>query len=224
MQYGNWVFWEYLSDRFGTKFVRDVWGAAAAKGKRNTYAIAALKKQLKKRGGFEKVYAGFAAANAFPAKSYKEGKAWPSPTLAGNLTLGKAKATRKAGGTVTVPHLASQHVRVRPDKTLGSKRWKLKVAIDGPSRASSPTAVVTVQKKGGKLDRRIVKLNRKGKATLKVPFSRKKVKSVVVTAVNASTRFSGCYQTDPAAYPQYSCSGVPRDDASAFALTFTATR
>ena len=222
-QYGNWVFWEYLSQRFGQSFVRKVWESTAPHGKRNSYAIATVKKQLKRRGGFEKVYADFAAGNAFPAKSYKEGRSWPSPALAGNAVLSKAKSARSVKGTVQVAHLASAHVRVRPDKSLGSKRWRLKVKIDAPARATSPVAVVTVQSKGGKLTTKTVRLNRKGNGKVKVPFSRKKVRSVTVTAVNASTRFGGCYSQD-SVIPQYSCSGVARDDASLFALKLSATK
>jgi hypothetical protein len=217
-QYGNWVFWEYLGKRFGQDIVRDVWSGTAPKGKRNSYAIATLKKVLKRHGGFDKVYREFASANVFPAKAYQEGKFWPTPQLTDDLVL--SSTNRTVAGGLQIAHLAAQHVRVRPDATLGSKKWKLKIKVDGPSRASAPGAVVTVQLKSGKLVRQNIKLNRKGKGSTKVKFSRKKVRSVTVTAVNGSTRFA-CYTADPSADPRFSCQGVARDDASVFALKFT---
>ncbi|WP_244929412.1 MXAN_6640 family putative metalloprotease [Nocardioides sp. W7] len=216
-QYGNWAFWEYLSSRYGTKIVRNVWSGAAPRGKRNTFAIAALKQQLRRRGGFAKVYRSYAAANAFPARAYREGRRWPAPTLSGSLRLSKSKRTQ--AGTLTLNHLAAQHVRVRPAKSLRGKSWKLRIKVDGPSRKTSPAVVVTVQLRSGKLVRKSIRLNRKGKGQIKVSFSGRKVRSVTATAVNASTRFD-CYRPDAPADPRFSCAGIARDDQQVFALKF----
>jgi hypothetical protein len=216
-QYGNWAFWEYLSNRYGTKIVRNVWTATAPRGKRNTYAIGALKQQLRRRGGFANVYRSFAAANAFPARAYPEGRRWPSPKPAANLRLSKSKRTE--AGTLTLNHLSSHHVRLRPEKSLRGKSWKLRVKVDGPSRKASPGVVVTTQLRNGKLVRKNIRLNRNGKGQTKVTFSSRRIRSVTVTAVNASTRFA-CNRPDAPADPRYSCQGIPRDDRQAFALRF----
>jgi hypothetical protein len=221
MQYGNWVFWEYLSHRFGNGIVRDVLTATAPHGKRNSYSTATLKKKLKRKGGFSKVYRSFAAANLFPRKAYPEGKSWPSPALAGNVELSKAR--KKAGGSIQVDHLAAQHARVRPAKGLSSKRWMLGIKVDAPAKKTSPNAVITVQKKNGKLARKTISLNKKGKGKTRLGFSSRKVRSVTVSLVNASTRFR-CYKAAPSADPSYSCQGIPRDDNGVFKVAFVAYR
>lgn len=218
-QYANWAFWEYLSERYGNRIVRDVWVSTAPRGKRNTYALGALKKQLRRHGGFARVFAAYSAGNAFPSRTYSEGRRWPSPALAGSAVLSRKSPAR--AGTLTLNHLSSGHLRLRPDKGLRSKRWKLKVKVDGPSRKASPAAVVTVQLRNGRLVRKTVRLNRNGKGQTKVSFSRRTVRSVTVTAVNASTRFS-CYRASPSADPQFSCQGVPRDDRKPFAIKVAA--
>lgn len=220
-QYGNWAFWEYLGTRFGHRIVRDVWTAAAPRGNRNAYAIAALKGQLKRRGGFERVYRSFASDNLFPGRTYPEGKAWPQPALAGKVRLTPQR--RAARGRVTVNHLAAQHVRVLPDKRMKTRRWALRIRVGGPTRASSPAVVVTVHQRNGKVQRKVVPLNRKGRGATAVPFGRKAVRNVTVTAVNASTRFR-CGRRAPTADPQYSCQGAPRDDGKVFALRFAAVK
>lgn len=221
MQYGNWVFWEYLGRRYGQGIVKDVLTATSPHGRRNSYAIATLKKQLKRRGGFTQVYGSFVAGNLFPRKTYPEGKAWPSPALAGNAELSKAQ--KKVSGSVRIPHLAAHHVRVRPAKQLSSKRWLLGVKVDGPGRSSSPSAIVTVHKKNGKVARSTIRLSKKGQGKAKVAFSSRKVRSVTVSLVNASTRFR-CYRADPQADPSYSCLGVPRDDNKVFKISLVAYR
>lgn len=214
--YGNWIFWEYLTQRFGNGFVRKVWETTSPKGRRNTYAIAALKKQLQRRGGFAQVYRTFAAANLTPQRTYREGKAYPSPVISDTATISKKRRTVKAKN-VPVNHLSAVHLRVRPDKSLASKRWRLKVTVSGPARSSSPSVVATVKRKNGSVSRVVVPMGRKGGGSAVVPFSKKRVSHVTLTLVNASTRFR-CYNRDPSADPQFSCEGTPRDDGKRFTL------
>lgn len=221
-QYGNWVFWEYLGKRFGQGFVRSVWSATAPqRNGRNTYAINAVKQLTKKRGGFTKVYSTFAAANLYPQRTYPEGKAWPSPDIAGYVKL--SKSHRYDGGRIGIYHLAASHVRVRADKSLSSRRWKLRIKVDGPGRSSSPAVVVSVRHQGGPVTRTVVRLSKKGGGKVTVPFSRKRVKDVTVTVVNASTRFA-CYRADPSADLQFSCQGNAKDDGKVFGLKFWAVK
>ncbi|WP_182523885.1 MXAN_6640 family putative metalloprotease [Nocardioides dongkuii] len=219
-QYGNWVFWEYLGGRFGKGIVKDVWKRASPKGRKNPYSTGALKKVLKRRGGFDKVYRSFAAANVTPGRTYPEGKSWPEPPV-NSAVLQKSR--RSVSGSVAINHLAAQHARVVPGKGLRGKRWKVRIRVDGPSRKASPGAVVTVRKKSGKVERTSISLNRKGKGKTKVAFGKKSVRSVTITLVNASTRFR-CGAADPAANPQYSCRGLPRDDAGVFSVAFKAIK
>ena len=72
-----------------------------------------------------------------------------------------------------------------------------------------PAAYVLVAKSKG-FDKRFVQLNGKGNGQVIVPFSRKKVKAVYVSLVNASTRFK-CGKKYA-----FSCSGLPIDDGRNF--------
>ena len=73
-QYGNWAFFEFLSQRFGRDVVRQIWNRMAADKKSpDDYSTRAVVKVLKKKGGFAKVYAEFAAGNTIPGRTYPEG-------------------------------------------------------------------------------------------------------------------------------------------------------
>ncbi len=211
VQYGNWVFFEYLSNRFGVGIVKRIWGQLdGAKGK--TYSVNGIKRVLPRKAPFKKVYAQFAAANTTPGRSYPEGKAWPTPTWVGQGRIGKGEV---ANGAVNIRHLATNDFRLTPKKELTKKKFRLKVKVNGPRGRTSPMAAVVWQKKSGKVTRMLVNLNRKGNGSRTVPFNRKQTKRIYVVAVNASTRFN-CGSADFT----YSCKGTPRDDDTAFKLAF----
>ncbi len=63
-----------------------------------------------------------------------------------------------------------------------------------------------------------MKLDGKGRASVKLDFSSRKVKSVTITLANASTRFSCFRQTS------WSCSGNPKDDGAGFTLKAVARK
>ncbi|MEJ7794922.1 MAG: MXAN_6640 family putative metalloprotease [Nocardioides sp.] len=213
VQYGNWVFFEYLSERFGLGVVKRIWEEAGHfKGDGQTYSVDAVKRVMPRKAPFEKVYAQFAAANTTPGRSYPEGKAWPSPAWVGTGRLGKDDVARR---TFNIAHLATNDFRLTPKKELKRKSYKLEVKVDGPLERTSPMAAVVWHKKSGKIKRLLVKLNRQGDGALKVPFNRQQTKRIYVVAVNASTRFN-CGASDFT----YSCKGTPRDDGVTFKLTF----
>ncbi len=188
VQYGNWVFFEYLSKRFGLGVVKRIWKQAGHfKGDGKTYSTSAVKRVMPRKAPFTKVYAQFAAANTTPGRSYAEGKAWPTPTWVGRGRLGRGEV---ATGTVNIAHMAANDFRLTPKKELRKKKFKLKVKVDGPRERTSPMAAVVWQKKSGKVKRMLVKLNRKGNGSRTVPFNRKQTQRIYVVAVNASTRFN----------------------------------
>ena len=76
-------------------------------------------------------------------------------------------------------------------------------------------AAVVWEKKSGKVERMLVKLNRKGNGSTTVPFNRQQTERIYVVAVNASTRYN-CRAGDFT----YSCKGTPRDDQAPFKLAF----
>ena len=81
-QYGNWAFFEFLSKKYGTGIVRQIWSKMAADKKSpDLYSTQAVVRVLKSKGGFAKNYAEFAAGNTVPGRTYPEGGRWPSATL-----------------------------------------------------------------------------------------------------------------------------------------------
>ena len=215
-QYGNWTFFEYLSSRFGVGVVRSIWTRAGAyPGAGHQYSTTAVKGVLARHGGLLATYRGFAGANTTTTHSYEEGHGWPTAPVAATWRL--ADDHRSAHTRITVDHLASRNVLVRPDSGLRDRRWRLKVAIDGPAAATAPAAVVVSRTTKG-LQRQAVTLGDDGRGTVRVGFSARRVSWVKVVLVNASTRFSCWHRTT------WSCQGRARDDDRHFALTVTAVK
>jgi hypothetical protein len=212
-QYGNWPFFEWLSHKYGTGIVQQIWNKAAAfAGAPDLYSTQAITNVLKPKGGFKKIYAQIASAYALPAKFFPEGKSWtvldslPS-ALAGEVTLSRgARRTGELGKALL--HMSSATYQVKSSSTLRNRKWHLKIKIDGPKSFRMPAAYVLVIKRKGH-DAHFVRLNGKGNGQIIVPFSRRKVKSVYVSLVDASTRFRCAKRT------QYSCGGLPIDDGTA---------
>lgn len=213
LQYGNWVYLEHLTTRFGDPLVRRAWQLAGAR----SYSLTALRKALAEQGaGFAPTYARFAGANTHPATAYPEGAAYgrPRPDRRVRLSAG----SRRASGVVRIDHLAARTWRVLPDSALTRPAWRLRVAVDGPGRRAAPQLAVTVLRPDGTTAARVVKLNRRGRGSTVVPFSSRRVKDVSVTPVNASTRYR-CWRGT-----SYACAGVSRDDGRRFTLRLRAFR
>jgi hypothetical protein len=216
-QYGNWTFFEYLSQRFGNRAVRAVWSHAGefARGG-HQYSTSALRSVLEGHGGFVGVYRAYAAGNTVPARTYSEGSAYPAAPAARTWTLSSGRPTR-AGG-LAVDHMAARSVLVRPgDGVRRSATWRLRVAVDGPGARTGPAAYVVVRRKDGIVSRPIA-LDRAGRGSIRLPFGSREVRSATVTLVNASTRFSCWHQTS------WSCQGRARDDNQPFSVRATVVR
>lgn len=214
-QYGNWAFFEYLSTRFGEDIVRRIWNNADG-GYRN-HSVKAVRESLPRRQSFAGVFRAYAAANTVPAHSYPEGASWPSAPMAATRAL--SSGSRTASGAVSVDHLAARHVSLRPDDTLRSRAWRVRVSVNGPGRRTSPTAYVIVHRRGGGLERAAIRLDLDGEGDRTLRFSTRSVRKVTVTLANASTR-SRCWQQQLT----YACQGIPRDDGLRFAWAATAFR
>jgi hypothetical protein len=210
-QYGNWVFFEYLSHRFGNALVRHAWQQAAGVGDdRGLFSIQAIEEVLP--AGLPEVFGDYASANTAPGDEYPdgnvypEGHRWPAAPAARKLFL--TNAGRNAHGTLTVDHLASKHIRVRPGEGVGAD-WELRVSVTGPARADQ-VANVVVRRLDGTVDRTSLTLDGR---PVTVPFD---VGRVTITVANAATRYT-CRRGTP-----YSCSGIPRVDGRSFEYRLTA--
>ncbi len=209
-QYGNWIFWEYLSTKYGDRIVNKAWkkaGSLRSDGGKNS--IVALQKVLKGKGGLTKVYAKFAAANLTPATTYPEGASYAAPKVRGHKTLRKHKRKRFS---VKINHLSSRSYAYSPGKGTAGKKWKLALKVAGPAKRTSPAAVAVVHFLNGKKQTRLIRLNRNGDGHTKVTFNKKRVGAVSVTLVNASTRYSCNRRT------LLACSGKSLDDKARFSV------
>ncbi|MGH3347850.1 MAG: MXAN_6640 family putative metalloprotease, partial [Nocardioides sp.] len=212
IQYGNWVFFEYLSQRFGPRIVKRIWNQSGHfRGDGKTYSTDAIKRALPRKSPFRKVFSQFSAANVTPARSYPEGRFWPKPTLVSQGALGRGEGT---SGTLRIDHMSTHDIRVTPKEELDARRFKLRVRVDGPVRRSDPMAMLVIQQHSGDIKKRPVALNRRGKGSEVVAFNRRQTRRVWLVVSNASTRFD-CRGNDTT----YSCSGTPRDDGRAFAVS-----
>lgn len=214
--YGNWVFWEFLTERYGNKIVRQVLErTGTGGGLPDDYSTQALRKVLRSKGGLPRQYAAFAAANTQPQRSYDEGASFPGvdPIRVATLRAGSPRAKV----TTRINHLAAKTVRVKPGG-LKAKKWRLDVKVNGPRAAASPAVSVLVLKKNGKLLRRQVALSRSGKGRATLGFSSRSVRSVGITLANVSTR----YRCDSNTF--FACSGRPLDQRAKFTMTAKAVR
>ncbi|MGB0099051.1 MAG: MXAN_6640 family putative metalloprotease [Nocardioides sp.] len=215
-QYGNWAFFEHLSNRFGVGIVKKIWHRAGTyPGAGRRYSTAAVAGVLAKRGGFVDAYRRFAAANTVPGRSYPEGDRWPTAATTASWKLSKARPATST--RMKINHLASRNVKVRPDDSLRGKRWKLRVVVDGPARRTSPAAYLVVKRKDG-LHRSPIRLNKAGKGTMTTSFNAATVAWSKVVLVNASTRFTCGRGT------WWSCRGKPRDNNLSFRLRVAAVQ
>ena len=216
-QYGNWAFFEYLSEHYSRAIVKTVWKHAAAFGAQgHQYSAQAIHSALRSHGGMARVYGAYASGNTVPAWTYAEGAAYPAARPVARATL--TTASRRQSWTKAVRHLAAVDLRVTPGPDLAGDRWRLRLVADTPARPSGPAVVALVQRRSGRITQVPVHLSRTGHGSVTVPFSSTVVRRVTVTLANASTRFR-C-NTGGA----YSCLGTSRDAHPSFAVRLVAYR
>ena len=217
-QYGNWVFFEYLSERFGRRVVRSIWQRAASfHGGGHEYSAAAIRSALHKYGGMTRVFGTYTSGNTTPGRSYAEGRFYPVAASKSSVSLSRDEPTA-SWTTYAVRHLASVNVDARPGPDLTARSWRLRVKVDGPRRHTMPAVVVLVHRADHRLTRRFVHLSRDGRGTLSVPFSRATTQRVTVTLENADTRYR-CHTGGG-----YSCNGSPTAPHPEFRLRLRAVR
>ncbi|WP_168929622.1 MXAN_6640 family putative metalloprotease [Nocardioides sp. GY 10127] len=213
--YGNWAFWQHLTQEKGRGIVLKAWRQAGAySGAGQTYSTKALARVLASRGGLVKAYARFSAANLTPGRSYAEGGHWPTAPSS-NRTLTVADPTWRTSRTLD--HLTSRSLVVRPSAAVG-EGYRLTVQVTAQrARAAKAAYVVVVRRTDGTMASHVVTADADGLATLTVPFDSAEVSKVSVTLVNGSTR----YRCETGA--SYSCDGSPRDDGLTQQVVLTAT-
>jgi len=201
-QYGSWIFWRYLSERFGAAIVRDSWDRAVGG---EAYSIRAATAALAARGAsFRSTFGDFAAANRMPSRRYQEGATYPTAPAAGASTLSRARpATGWRQGYVN--HLASLSLSLRPGKTV-SRRSTLRVVLDGPPAGTAPQARALVFFASGAVKVVRPTLDARGNRSFTTAFGRGVVRRVELVLVNSSTAFRCGWGT------AFSCGGLPVDE------------
>jgi hypothetical protein len=146
-QYGNWVFFEYLTQRWRAKtgtmptLVLDVWKRMSARaGAPDRHSTRAVREVLGKRGAsFTTVYGQFVDGNRRADKTYPEGKAAAYKPAAPAKTWSLSKSKRGTGGWYyLVDHLTSVPIRFKPARGLKHRDWKLRVSVDLPPAMTAP--------------------------------------------------------------------------------------
>lgn len=229
IQYGNWIFFRYLTERFPTKvgampsLVRDIWARADSTVPANDLpSIEAVKAALSSRGArFPDEFARFSAINRFSQKLYSEGAAnrYPQSPTAYSARLRPNRFT--AWTPVRAEafpglHLSSVSAVAVPVKVKGTAKLLVQVKLGAASH--SPRAVVDQVTPGGRHILRFVRISSSGLGAVKVPFANTKTRQVMVTMVNAGTSYH-CWQGTV-----FSCQGISRDDNQRASFRFTVTR
>jgi hypothetical protein len=206
-QYGSWIYFRRLSERFGNRIVRSVWNRADASASGlDDYSVQAISRALSGRGtSFRAAFNDFSRANRRARLVYDEGRAYPArPAALRMWTLTRARRTRD--GAAALYQLGAETIVFKPGRGIG-RRSKLELELNLPSASRGSEAAVLRFRPSGKLiESRRVNLNRAGDKTLRVRFGRRTVGRVELVLVNASTRYR-CGLGLPG-----TCQGLPRDD------------
>ena len=214
--YGNWIFFQFLEQRYGVDAVRQVWQyAEAGPGARNDFSVRAVRRLVESHhDSFARVYAAFALANLAPHRVYDEGSAYRPAAVDTVARLGPGRATWRQRG-VAVQHLTAHATTIRPRTTLRGQA-RLRIAVTA-TRGSGAAATARVFLTSGRVATLPIRL-RRGDGGRVVSFTPSRVRKVVLVVANASTRYR-CEQQTPNA-----CQGTPRDDRQRFGLAATVVR
>lgn len=180
--YGNWVFFQSISERFGREPIQGIWQRAAQSG---VGARLAMIRTLAARGtSLRATFSRFSASSNIPAHSYAEGRHFPRATVARTWTL--TRGTRSTGTqSVALKHLTSRNYVFVPGASL-TGAWRLRVRVEGPSTGT--TAYAIVRFKSGAVGRFPVALNKYGNGSASLRFSQGAVAKVYLNVGNAYTR------------------------------------
>ncbi|HWU22380.1 MAG TPA: MXAN_6640 family putative metalloprotease [Nocardioides sp.] len=218
-QYGTWIFFRYLTERYPTKqgilptLVRRIWNLSVGK---SGYSVAAIKQALAERGtSLDTELARFVVANRRPALNYSEGRAYtPAPLGAKPETLSTALlAPRSNRRAPALPHLAAATYQYVP----GTGVTQLDIHVTSAATADVEAAVV-VHRTDGSYRRTIFRANGTDDS---VAFDPATVAWVEVSLINAGTRFS-CWDRTSYAW-MYTCQGHSEDNNSGAAMVVTAS-
>jgi len=222
-QYGNWIFFERLSRKYGVDVVRTLWQRMDTMTGPDDYSVKAIRVVLEHHNStFPKFYAAFTSGNLFPQKFYAEGSHYLADRAPITKTFVLAPRVRSVTGQqTTLKHLTSRNYAFQPRSTMKGT-WYLTVKVDGPDKSAGPAAEVIVVKKSGEIVTKQIPLSELGVGRVKVSFGAGTVKKVTLTLANASTRYTNCYPQFNAT--EWSCNGGVPDGPRTFEFSAVASR
>jgi hypothetical protein len=223
--YGDWIFHEFVSERFAAGGVEDVavvreaWeradGSASGPDK---YSVKAIDLALKAvhDTSFREVFADLGMYNDVPAKFYEEAQTlrYPVPPLSDRFRI--TKRNGGAADTLRLKHLANAYIAFVPGRGVRGGA-KLRISVDLPPYRTGPEASVVTVSRTGAVRYREFRLNSGGDGVVRVPFGRRTIVTADLVLTNASTR-TRCW-TDRRG--RYACWGTPTDDNLKYAFDAT---
>ena len=207
--YAQWIFFDYLADRYGTQVIRQMLEASRPPG---VWEVTAMDSALRLHSSsLAKAYVGFAKAILDPRRSFGFKKKVPYQAFA-DLKLGQ-RVSRSA----KLDHLSHWRYSVKPRP---GSRWRGQLHVKVKTARGFSGAVVASVMRGRKPPKHVsLTWSRKGVARGVVPLGGKRARSVMITLVNSSWKPSQCDQGT-----RYTCGGVFPEDATMFRVQVRATR
>lgn len=207
--YGNWIFFEAISAKYGTGAVRQIWNKLdSTVPSQDRYSIQGVKAFLAtKKMKLPRFYAAFGAVNIIPQKVYSEGSAYPRAKIARTYTLTRSRPG--ANGKTTLAHLTNRNYSFVPTTGFSGQR-KLRIIVNAPNKNTGVAAWVLVHLRNGKVVSKEVKLNNDGWGKLMASYTRSNVARVTLTLANANTSYT-CWKDTG-----YACQGRPLGNGKVF--------
>ena len=208
-RYGNWVFIQWLSERFGPAIVLQAWRQADSVGPAvDSWGLQAIDRALRSRGSsLSGVLARYAVDLRFATDTFDEGDQglpWRDARSAKKIRLSR-RAPVSGLTRLRVRQTGSTSV-VAPTSRRTAAMRRLAVVVDGPDRARGVRVKVVQVRRDGRRVVSPVKVDRLGRGTARVGFARRGVKRVVVVATGTSYRMA-CWEGTA-----LSCEGRRADD------------
>ena len=227
--YGNWIFFRYLSERFGRVIIRQIWRRADAwlgyngsRQPRDLHSVRAVRDTVQARtGNWSREYTRFHVWNRRPARYYSEARELGYPVMPRRGTYRLTRDLRQQIRSFEMDHLGGAVYRITPGNL--NVNWNLRIRVDGMDRGHG-FAIATTLRRDGTMRHVQLPLGANGTTTQTIPFGNDRVQWVEVTIVNASVRYR-CWQGDRFNGGDHrTCKGTPTDDRVPHRLVTTAVR
>ena len=210
-QYGNFIFWHYVSKRFSparpAKPVRRIWNwADGSPGGPDLYSLRAVARVAQaESSSLRALFHGFGRCLLHPGACYnKGGRAYASRghVPVEKLTLGPSTGRKKAR-VYSRDHLTTKYVLFDAGRDVGNKA-RLRVFVDLPKFKKGPGASLVYRKSGGRIAHLPFKLSKSGDGVRFAPIG--KADHVYLVLSNGGSHFD-CWRRT-----RFSCQGKPLDD------------